>query len=150
MALANPIPEKSLSSMKIKPLTFAAILASATIASAANEAPLSKEHAQCMDKSGGSDVAMNECYGTEYTRQDRRLNNAYRKLLARASKTKADELRKVQRAWLTYVDAECNFLYDDEEFSGTADRLAASACNVTERAKRASDLESFLFKLWAK
>lgn len=148
-AFGSPLTP-TLGSMKHQLLTFAVILVSTTIASAANEVPLSKEHGQCIDKSGGSDFAMIECYGTEYNRQDHRLNNAYRKLLVRVSKAKADELRKVQRAWLAYVDAECNFLYDNEEFSGTADRLSASACNVTERAKRASDLEGFLFQLGTK
>jgi uncharacterized protein YecT (DUF1311 family) len=130
--------------------TIAALLAFATMACAADDVPLSKEYAQCIDKSGGSDFAMIECYGVEYTRQDHRLNNAYRKLLARVSKTKAEELRKVQRAWVAYVEGKCNFMYDNEEFSGTADRLSASACGVIERARRASELESYLFQLGEK
>jgi uncharacterized protein YecT (DUF1311 family) len=88
-----------------------------------------------------------ECLGAEYTRQDKRLNDAYRKLLARVSKQKGDELRKVQRAWLAYVEAECGFLYDNEAFAGTSDRVEASSCNVTERARRAADLEGILERL---
>lgn len=87
---------------------------------------------------------MIECNGVEYTRQDRRLNDAYRKLLARLSKRKAEELRKVQRAWIAYVESECSFLFDDDESSGSLDRLSASTCNVTERAKRAAQLERLL------
>jgi len=136
--------------MKRKLFTTAVVALSACIAHAGDDVPLSKEHGQCIDKSGGSDFAMIECYGAEYTRQDRRLNVAYRKLLARVSKSKAEELRKVQRAWVAYVEAECNFLYDNEELSGTLDRLSASACNVTERARRAADLEGFLAKLGEK
>jgi uncharacterized protein YecT (DUF1311 family) len=128
-------------------LALAAILVSTTITSAANEVPLSREHDKCIAQSGGSDLAMIECNGIEYTRQDRRLNAAYRRLLARVSKAKSNELRKVQRSWLAYVDAKCNFIYDNEEFAGTADRLSASNCKVTERARRASDLEDQLLQL---
>jgi uncharacterized protein YecT (DUF1311 family) len=53
----------------------------------------------------------------------------------------------VQRAWLAYVEAECGFLYDNEAFSGTSDRVEASSCNVTERARRAADLEGILERL---
>ena len=136
--------------MKFRLLTTAAILAFAAIAHARDDVPLSKELGQCIDKSGASDFIMIECYGAEYTRQDRRLNHAYRKLLARVSKPKAEELRRVQRAWLAYVESECSFLYDNEEFAGTLDRLVASACSVTERARRASDLEGFLEQLGEK
>ncbi len=126
------------------------LFAFAIIAHAGEKVPLSKELAQCIGKSGGSDFAMIECNGTEYTKQDRRLNDAYRKLLARVSKPKAEELRKVQRAWIAYVEAHCKFLYDNDELAGTLDRLAASNCSVTERATRATDLESLLVQLGEK
>jgi uncharacterized protein YecT (DUF1311 family) len=103
-----------------------------------------------MDKSGDSDPGAIECLSAEYTRQDKRLNEAYRKLLARVSKPKGEQLRKVQRAWVAYAQAACGFLYDNDEFAGTSDRVAANSCNVTERARRADDLESFLVRLGGK
>jgi uncharacterized protein YecT (DUF1311 family) len=136
--------------MRHQLITTAVVLAFASGAWAADEVPLSKELGQCIDKSGGSDFTMIECYGAEYTAQDRRLNNAYRKLLARLSKSKADELRKIQRAWLAFAESKCGFLYDNEDFSGTLDRLSASACNVTERARRATELEGLLAMLGEK
>jgi uncharacterized protein YecT (DUF1311 family) len=126
---------------------LAVLLVLAGGARGAEDVPLSKGFGQCIDKSGGSNPAVMECLGAEYTRQDKRLNDAYRKLLARVSKQKGEELRKVQRAWLAYVEAECGFLYDNEAFSGTSDRVEASSCNVTERARRAADLEGILERL---
>lgn len=133
--------------MKHRFTILAALLVLAASARGAEDVPLSKAFGKCTDKSGGSDFKVIECLGAEYTRQDKRLNDAYRKLLARLSKQKGEELRKVQRVWLAYVEAECAFLYDNEAFAGTADRVDASSCNVTERARRAADLESFLVRL---
>jgi uncharacterized protein YecT (DUF1311 family) len=132
--------------MKHRFTILAALLVLAT-SSQAEDVPLSKAFGQCVDKSGGADFAVIACLGTEYTRQDKRLNDAFRKLLVRVSKQKGEELRKVQRAWLAYIQAECGFLYDKEAFAGTADRVEASSCNVTERARRAADLESLLVRL---
>lgn len=130
--------------MKFRFTMLAALLVLAGGARGAEDLPLSRGFDQCVDKAGGSDAGVIECLGAEYTRQDKRLNDAYRKLLARVSKQKGEELRKVQRAWLAYVEAECGFLYDNEAFAGTSDRVQASSCNVTERARRAADLEGFL------
>ncbi len=82
-----------------------------------------------------------DCMGAEYERQDKRLNVAYKGLLANLPSKKADELRKVQRTWVAYVEGQCGFLYDAEDFSGSADRLAAQSCQVEERARRAEHLE---------
>ncbi len=82
-----------------------------------------------------------DCLAVEFKRQDVRLNVAYKQLLAKLSPKKADELRRVQRAWLAYVEGECSFLYDADDFSGSLDHLTAESCQVEERAKRANSLE---------
>ena len=140
--------------MVLWPYRSVAILAALWVlagdAQGAEDPALSKQFGQCMDKSGGSDSEAIECLGTEYTRQDKRLNDAYRKLLVRVSKQKGEELRKVQRAWVAYVQVECGFLYDNEEFAGTANRVEANSCNVTERARRAAGLEDLIERLGEK
>jgi uncharacterized protein YecT (DUF1311 family) len=94
-----------------------------------------------MNNAGGVTPTMQDCLASEFVHQDKRLNLAYQKLLTRLSKPKAVELRKVQRIWISYVEAKCGFLYDGEDFNGTADRLEANYCSVNERAQLAEELE---------
>lgn len=113
-------------------------------AMASSDVALSTEYARCESKSGGVTASLQECLSAEYRRQDLRLNAAYKALLEKISPVKAEELRKVQRAWLAYVDAKCGYLFDEEDFNGSMDRLEAQHCQVAERARRARELEALL------
>ncbi|MBB3259371.1 uncharacterized protein YecT (DUF1311 family) [Paraburkholderia bannensis] len=53
--------------------------------------------------------AMDECIGRAMKASDQALNETYRALLAKISKSGADQLRKTQRAWLGWRDAQCEF-----------------------------------------
>ena len=131
--------------MKFASLAVCGVLLIAPPSSfAADRVELTPQFGECVAKSDGGDFSALECQGAEFTRQDKRLNEAYRKTLARLPKAKAEELRKVQRAWFAFVEAKCGFLYDNHEFSGTLDRVAASYCGVEERARRAAELEQLL------
>jgi uncharacterized protein YecT (DUF1311 family) len=54
-------------------------------------------------------TAMDECIGRAMKASDQQLNETYRALLAKVSKNGGDQLRKAQRAWLTWRDAQCQF-----------------------------------------
>ncbi|WP_322045301.1 lysozyme inhibitor LprI family protein [Paraburkholderia sp. J67] len=54
-------------------------------------------------------LAMDDCVGRTMKASDQRLNDTYRALLAKVSKDGADHLRKAQRAWLAWRDAQCSF-----------------------------------------
>ncbi|MDR5853564.1 lysozyme inhibitor LprI family protein [Caballeronia sp. LZ062] len=54
-------------------------------------------------------MAMNECVGRELKAADQKLNDTYRALLSKVSKDGAEQLRKAQRAWLAWRDAQCAF-----------------------------------------
>ncbi|HWX01987.1 lysozyme inhibitor LprI family protein [Collimonas sp.] len=95
----------------------------------------------CEKKADAVTPEILDCVSQEFTKQDVRLNKAYRDLLSKLPQEKAEELRKVQRAWLGYVQAKCSFLYDGHELSGQEDRVAANYCSIQERAERATDLE---------
>ena len=111
------------------------------IANASEDALLTQDFHKCINTAGAVDPVILECQGKEYERQDKRLNTAYRKLLAKLDNRKAKELKNVQRAWLSYIEAKCNFYYDNHEFSGSLNRIEASYCGVVERARRAEELE---------
>lgn len=100
----------------------------------------SAEYNKCMDKSEGVDPVMLDCISAEYTRVDKRLNNAYKKLMAKLSAERKKELQEVQRLWLKFTDANCQFYYDPD--GGTSARLNANECSVTVRILRAEELES--------
>jgi uncharacterized protein YecT (DUF1311 family) len=75
-----------------------------------------------------------------FKRADRRLNAAYQKLLARADATGKAKLRKAQRAWLAFRDAECEWAADEMRGgSGAAPIYAGVRARLTE--ERAADLE---------
>jgi uncharacterized protein YecT (DUF1311 family) len=111
------------------------------LGASADEPRLSAAYEQCIKKAEAVTPSLMKCESEERERQDKRLNAAYQALLSKLTKAKAEELRKVQRAWLVYSEAKCGFWYDSEEFSGQLERLIASHCSVVERARRATELE---------
>jgi uncharacterized protein YecT (DUF1311 family) len=75
-------------------------------------------------------------------RQDRRLNDVYKKLMNELKPERKRELQEAQRLWIKYIEANCNFYLDPD--GGTAARLAASECPVLAKAARAKELENFI------
>jgi uncharacterized protein YecT (DUF1311 family) len=120
---------------------LASVMAQSSLAQTSNEPTLSSAYEQCEQKSGSVDQALMDCESAEFVRQDKRLNSNYQALLGALSKSKGDELRKVQRAWLTFVESKCKFLYDGTDYNGSLNRLMANHCEVEERARRADELE---------
>lgn len=127
----------------IKPIFPLLIIASmsSSIAIAETDTHLSSDYNKCIDRSGGSDSAMLECNSEEWKRQDARLNSAYKKAISSLSPEKRKELQEIQRLWLKYTEAKCNFFFDNHELTGTLDRLVAATCSTTERAARVNELE---------
>jgi uncharacterized protein YecT (DUF1311 family) len=80
------------------------------------------------------------CSERELKRADRALNSAYREAKKSIQKFRQKDLRRVQRAWIAYRDAKCNFLYHKE--SGSAGLGAASECMLNETLKRTVELKN--------
>jgi uncharacterized protein YecT (DUF1311 family) len=85
---------------------------------------------------------MLDCMGAEAERHDKRLNDAYKKLMNELKPDRRKELQEAQRLWIKYTEANCNFYLDPE--GGTAAKLAASECQVRAKAARAKELENLL------
>ncbi|HEX5931004.1 MAG TPA: lysozyme inhibitor LprI family protein [Methyloceanibacter sp.] len=128
--------------MRLKPplLLLTACLAVASAPAFAQQQDLSAEYAKCIEQSGGTDPGMLDCMGAEEKRQDKRLNDAYKKLMGELNPERKKELQEAQRLWLKYVEANCNFDLDPD--GGTAARLAATECPVLAKAARAKELEN--------
>ncbi|MCW5694161.1 MAG: DUF1311 domain-containing protein [Pseudolabrys sp.] len=81
---------------------------------------------------------MVECLKGKTDAWDKRLNAAYPKALAAAQPKQREQLRKAQRAWVAYRDANCLYWALGE---GTIARIQASDCMYRMTKERAEELE---------
>jgi uncharacterized protein YecT (DUF1311 family) len=86
----------------------------------------------------GSTYEMVECFKAKIAQWDKRLNIAYPKALELAQPKQREQLRKAQRAWIAYRDANC--LYSDLG-EGTIARIQAGDCMYRMTKERAEELE---------
>ena len=102
----------------------------------------SPQYETCMDKSGGVTLKMRICNGNELKYQDKLLNKNYKRAMNVLDAQHRDELKKVQRLWMKYRDAKCNFLFGLT--GGTMDLLMGGSCYVDMTAKRAEELKDII------
>ncbi len=114
-------------------------LAAGAMPAAAQDGTRSKQYQRCMGKAV-SNPAIMECIAVQYDTEDKRLNVAYRALMARLQGERKQQLQEAQRLWLKYVEANCTFYHDPE--GGTAAVLLAEECSMSARAARAAELEN--------
>jgi hypothetical protein len=78
------------------PLLLMAFLAIASAQAFGQETDLlSAEYSKCIEQSGGTDPGMLDCIGAEAKRQDKRLNDVYKKLM---NELKSERKRQLQDA----------------------------------------------------
>lgn len=106
----------------------------------ANDVDLGQAFGECMDASGGVTAAMIGCISAETRRQDMRLNHAYKTLMADLPPIRQEELKKAQRLWLSYREANCAFYADPD--GGSIARVNANDCFMSMTALRATELEN--------
>jgi uncharacterized protein YecT (DUF1311 family) len=88
-----------------------ALLFTCTVVSA-DDVDLPTQFSACIDQSGGVTSAMLRCVGAETTRQDARLNLAYKAVMAQLSPARKKQLQGTQWLWIKYRDANCHFYAD--------------------------------------
>ncbi len=123
-------------------LLLAGLAVTLSIACAHEKDILSAEFSKCIKQSEGTNPGMLDCIGVETSRQDKRLNDAYKKLMAELDPERKKQLQEVQRMWIQYTEANCNFHLDPN--GGTAARLSANECPMLSKAARAAELEGFI------
>ena len=124
--------------MKCMLIAFGLLLNAPALAAADSE--LSQTYSACMDKSKGVTGEMLDCISAEFTRQDDRLNENYKRLMSKLSGTRKEGLLEAQRAWIKFRDTNCNFHYDPD--GGSAAHLAGSDCMLNATADRATELKN--------
>ena len=118
------------------------------------EACIGEAAGQCMDTPDGyTTVGMGACLGRELDWWDARLNAAYGRLMeiekaadaemkeiGATAPEMATALRAMQRAWIPYRDALCD--YERSQWGGgTGQGPATAACLMTETGRQALWLE---------
>lgn len=87
---------------------------------------------------GVSTPEMVGCINEKTAYWDKRLNAAYPKALKNAEPKQREQLRKAQRLWVQYRDANCTYYFMGE---GTIARIDAADCMYRMTRARAEELE---------
>jgi uncharacterized protein YecT (DUF1311 family) len=102
------------------------------------EAAYSPRFDRCMgsgDAAQGITSAILSCNGAENKLQDARLNQAYKKVMARLPPPKQAALRQSERNWIEQREAQCREAAGDEG-GGSSYAIIYSSCMLDETVKR--------------
>ena len=69
----------------------------------------SPNYKHCLDSSDGSTISMRSCNAKELKYQDSLLNSNYKIAMATLSSSQKKDLKKAQRLWIKYRDANNTF-----------------------------------------
>lgn len=125
--------------MRCRPWMMGLMLMGTAICGVAGDDGLSSQYAACMDRSDGVTQSMVECIDAEVKRQDVRLNRAYKAMMADLPGPRREALRRVQRLWLEFREANYRFHADPE--GGSLARVEANHCFLSMTAARVRELE---------
>jgi uncharacterized protein YecT (DUF1311 family) len=100
------------------------------------------EEAPCARNSAGVFENIN-CAVEARDEADAELNATYQRLLAALSQGEAAKLRRAQRAWLSFVEADAHFIFE-REGNGSSGRLVAVNAREKLIVQRIEALNSWL------
>ena len=89
-----------------------------------------------------STAEMRECQRVALIEVDCRLNASYRRAIAGLEPDQQEKLRRSERAWIAFRDADCDVFYSAQ--IGTRSFLQAGSCLINHSEQRIRDLASFL------
>ena len=105
------------------------------------DALLSREYHRCV-KEDPSNAGLGQCLELESERQEGRLNQAYRMVMARLPAARREALRNSERAWVKARTRECDAVYREME-DGTGAGPAQLTCESVRAAERTAWLEKY-------
>lgn len=102
-------------------------------------------YSACMDKSDGVTVNMLDCSGAAINKMDKRMNQLYKKLMAKLPKPKQELLKSSQKKWLTWRNAEQDLSYAlDPNEGGTLQSVSANGFAYEMLKRRVQEFEGYL------
>lgn len=96
-----------------------------------------KEYLSCGDRT--STVQITDCLLALAERWDQRLNAAYQKLMANQPAEQQERVRKAERLWVQFRDANCDYYIN---IPGTRANYIYAECRRVLTAQRAIELEA--------
>ena len=87
---------------------------------------------------GVSTYEMVDCLNAKAAQWDKRMTIAYQRALKDGEAKQREQLRKAQRLWIQYRDANCLYYFMGE---GTVARVEAADCTYRMTKSRAEELE---------
>jgi len=102
-----------------------------------------QSYKQCQAKANGIIPMLKDCDAAELDRREAMLNRLYKQVLVAVSPGRQVGLRKAERAWVAFADAECDFRMSAEA-GGMDAPLAYNACRLELIARRIDDLQRAL------
>jgi uncharacterized protein YecT (DUF1311 family) len=111
------------------------VFAAAALIGAAVDASAAEPEMIC----GVSTVEMVACFNAETAQWDKRLNAAYQTAVKDAEPKQREQLRKAERLWVQYRDANCTYYFLGE---GSIARVEAAQCMYRMTKQRAQELKS--------
>ncbi|AIR61590.1 hypothetical protein LH23_13285 [Cedecea neteri] len=93
--------------------------------------------------SAATQADMNQCYAAEYKKQDERLNKTYKEVMSRATDKQKEMLKKAQNAWISFRDADCDFMSSGAE-QGSVYPMVRANCLADKTLERTELLKGTL------
>ena len=118
-------------------LRHAPVLVPSTSASQA------QSYEQCRENAGGVIPALKDCDAAELGRREAILNKLYQQVLRAVGPGQQARLRKAERAWVAFAEAECDFRMAPE-VGGMDAPLVCNVCRLEVIARRIEDLRRTL------
>jgi uncharacterized protein YecT (DUF1311 family) len=96
----------------------------------------------CMAASDGTNTAWSECGGALIQREEKRLNDIWKRVFPTLSPSTQEALRTEQRAWVAFKDASCEYWTNREEYGREGQVLHFPSCRAAVIAERIRYLEN--------
>lgn len=107
--------------------------------------PIDAQLEREMNTSGGVTEHMRSAQGRAYEHWDRELNIEYKELMGHLSAEEKDSLRKAQKAWLVFRDAETEFFWSESiSGGGTLQPIIVSDYSLELVKTRVCQLSNFV------
>ena len=87
--------------------------------------------------------AIYQCEAENFSAEDARLNDIYKKLTAKLDAVAKKKLLTAQRAWIAYKEADCKFSADEMR-DGSYEKVILMGCLAGKTKERADALQDSL------
>lgn len=106
--------------------------------------PIDKQLERELDRSDGVTSRVRAAQGRAYDAWDDKLNQQYKKLMSRLTPKEKSKLRKAQRAWLAFRDAETEFVRSPRiSEGGTLQPVIVSDLGLQALKRRVCQLKKY-------